>query len=158
MAETVAETLRRVSRGTKVCFEIAVMAADADLLPTDQDAVAIGGSGGGADTAVVIRPANMNRFFDLKIREFIAMPRLRVAEVLEAVIEQASRGANAATIASQLRVSPDLIGYYLDLYRRVKALVAEGVPLAKAIEQAGGGRQSEVAESLRHLFATAGAD
>ena len=40
-----------------------------------QDIVAIGGTGGGADTAVVLRAANQNRFFNLKIREIIGMPR-----------------------------------------------------------------------------------
>jgi hypothetical protein len=36
---------------------------------------AVAGTGRGADSAIVVRPANQNRFFDLKVREIIAMPR-----------------------------------------------------------------------------------
>ena len=57
-----------------VAVEVAVMAADAGTL-TGKDIVAIGGSGGGADTALVIKPAHMNNFFDLRIREIICKPR-----------------------------------------------------------------------------------
>jgi hypothetical protein len=76
MLEVVAETLRRVSTGAKVCVEISIMAADAGLIPVDQDIVAVAGRAGGADTALVIRPANMNSFFDLKFKEIIAMSQL----------------------------------------------------------------------------------
>ena len=58
----------------KVCVEIAVMAADAGLVPTDRDVLCVGGTGSGADTAVVLRPAHMNRFFDLRIREVLCKP------------------------------------------------------------------------------------
>ncbi len=75
MLETIADTLRRVSQGFKVCVECGLMAADAGEVPVDRDVVAVGGSGGGADTAVVLRPANQNRFFDLKVREIVGMPR-----------------------------------------------------------------------------------
>ena len=51
------------------------MAADAALIPTDTEVIAVGGSGKGADAACVIKPAHMNNFFDLEIREIIAMPR-----------------------------------------------------------------------------------
>lgn len=73
--ELVANVLRRMGEGTKVCVEITLMAADAGLIPIDRDVVAIGGSGRGADTALLLRPANAARFFDLKIRELIAKPR-----------------------------------------------------------------------------------
>lgn len=73
--EIIAYTLRLFSQGMKVCVEISIMAADAGLIPTTQDIIAIGGSGRGADTAVVLKPAHMNNFFDLKIKEIIAMPR-----------------------------------------------------------------------------------
>ncbi len=72
--EMIAHTLRLFGQGMKVCVEIAVMAADAGLLPTDRDAICVGGTGNGADTAVVLRPAHMNRFFELRIREVLAMP------------------------------------------------------------------------------------
>lgn len=50
------------------------MAADAGLIPVDNDVVAIAGTGRGADTALLLRPANTARFFDLKIKEIIAKP------------------------------------------------------------------------------------
>lgn len=75
MLETIAETLRRISAGVKVAVECSLMAADAGVIPVDRDVVAIAGTGGGADSAVVLRPANQNRFFDLKIREIVGMPR-----------------------------------------------------------------------------------
>ncbi|MGB2983469.1 MAG: hypothetical protein WBC63_06345 [Candidatus Bipolaricaulia bacterium] len=72
--EVVAHTLRLLGQGMKVCVEIAVMAADAGRIPTDQDVICVGGTGRGADTAVVLRPAHMNAFFDLKIRETLCRP------------------------------------------------------------------------------------
>jgi hypothetical protein len=72
--ELMANVLRRMGEGTKVCVEITLMTADAGLIPVDKDIVAIGGTGRGADTALRICPANTARFFDLKIREIIAKP------------------------------------------------------------------------------------
>jgi hypothetical protein len=72
--ELIANTLRLMGEGTKVCVEIVLMAADAGLIPVDQDVIAIAGTGRGADTALRILPANTARFFDLKIREIIAKP------------------------------------------------------------------------------------
>ncbi len=73
--EIIAHTLRLFGQGMKVCVEIAVMAADAGLIPTHTDVVAIGGTGRGADTAVVLQPAHMSTFFDLRIREVLCKPR-----------------------------------------------------------------------------------
>jgi hypothetical protein len=72
--ELIANTLRLMGEGTKVCVEITLMAADAGLIPVDRDVVAIAGAARGADTALRIKPANTSRFFDLKIREIIAKP------------------------------------------------------------------------------------
>lgn len=72
--ELIANTLRLMGEGTKVCVEITLMAADAGLIPTDKDVVAIAGTAEGADTALRIRPANTVRFFDLRIKEVIAKP------------------------------------------------------------------------------------
>jgi len=149
-AEVAAETLRRISRGTKTCAEIALMAADADLIPTDSDVVAMGGGGGGADTALVIRPANMNTFFDLKVREFIAMPRLRVGEVLGPIVRPPREGMTREEIAASLGVSVSLVKDYLEIYDRVRALRAGGRPLDSALEQAGA--HGDVAATLRELL------
>jgi len=73
--ELIANTLRLMGEGTKVCVEIALMAADAGLIPVDKDVIAVAGTGRGADTALRIQPANAGRFFNLKIREVIAKPR-----------------------------------------------------------------------------------
>jgi hypothetical protein len=72
--ELIANVLRLMGEGTKVCVEIALMAADAGLIPVDKDIVAIAGTGKGADTALRIRPANAARFFNLKIKEILAKP------------------------------------------------------------------------------------
>ena len=73
--ELIANALRLMGEGTKVCVEIVIMAADAGLIPVDKDVIAIGGTGRGADTAMVIKPANASKFFNMKIREIIAKPR-----------------------------------------------------------------------------------
>lgn len=75
--EILAEGLKLLGNGLKVCIEIAVMAADAGLISVDKDCVAVAGSGVGADTAVVLKPAHSNNFFDLYVREVVAKPRSR---------------------------------------------------------------------------------
>jgi hypothetical protein len=73
--ELIAHTYYTISHGFKVAVEVAVMAADAGLVPVDREVIAIAGTGRGADTAVVLSPAYSTNFFDLKVREIIAMPR-----------------------------------------------------------------------------------
>lgn len=73
--EIMAWTLRTFGQGTKVAVEIALMAADAGLVRTDEDIISMGGTGQGVDTALVVRPANSYRFFDLKVWEVICKPR-----------------------------------------------------------------------------------
>ena len=72
--ETVANTLRMFGQGMKVVCEITLMAADAGLVRTDEDIIVIGGTGRGADTAVVLKPVNSEDFFDLKVREILCKP------------------------------------------------------------------------------------
>jgi len=72
--EVVANTLRLFGQGMKVVCEIALMAADAGLVRTDEDVISIGGTSRGADTAVVLRPVNSEDFFDLKVREILCKP------------------------------------------------------------------------------------
>jgi hypothetical protein len=76
--ESISEALRTlISVGTKVCVEISIMAADGGHVPVDgrTEIIAIGGTWNGADTACVILPAHANNFFDMQVREFIAIPR-----------------------------------------------------------------------------------
>jgi len=74
--EIIAYTLRTMGQGFKVCLETAMMAADAGLASVREEAVCIGGTGSGADTAVVLTPVNAQDFFDLKVHEIICKPRL----------------------------------------------------------------------------------
>lgn len=76
LEEIVAYTLRTFGEGIKVLAEITVMAADAGLIRTDEECIAIGGTGRGADTAAVVLPANAQDFFDLEIREILCKPRV----------------------------------------------------------------------------------
>ena len=73
--EIIAHTLRTFGHGLKVCYEITLMAVDGGLIKTKNDVIAIGGRSRGADTAVVIKPANLRNFFDIELREIICMPR-----------------------------------------------------------------------------------
>ncbi len=74
IGDIVANTLRIFGQGMKVVCEIAVMAADSGLVRTDEDIIAIGGTSRGADTAVVLRPANSRDFFDLRVKEILCKP------------------------------------------------------------------------------------
>lgn len=76
--EVVAETLRRtVAIGLKVAVECVLIAADQGAVGIDREVVAAGGTATGADTVCVIRPAHTANFFDLQVREIVAMPRNR---------------------------------------------------------------------------------
>ena len=72
--EIVAVALKTFGQGTKVCAEIAMMAADAGLIPVSKDVVCIGGTGRGADTAWVIRPANSHAFPKLRMKACLCKP------------------------------------------------------------------------------------
>jgi hypothetical protein len=72
--ELIANAFRICGQGFKVALEIALMAADAGLAPVDRDVIAVGGTETGADTAVLLRPANVCRFFDLRVRGILCKP------------------------------------------------------------------------------------
>lgn len=82
IGDIVANTLRIFGQGMKVVCEIAVMAADAGLVRTDEDVIVIAGTGApatagrGADMAVVLRPAYVHLFFDLRVKEILCKPLL----------------------------------------------------------------------------------
>lgn len=75
--EIMAHSLRMFGQGVKVCVEIAVMALDAGLVPYGKDIIAIGGTGHGVDTAVIIRPAHAGNILDTFIAEIICKPACR---------------------------------------------------------------------------------
>jgi len=70
--EIIANTLRIFGEGMKVAIEIALMAADSGLIRTDKDVISVGKW----DTAIVLRPANVRDFFDLRVKEVLCKPRL----------------------------------------------------------------------------------
>jgi hypothetical protein len=77
-SEAIAEALRRVvGVGLKVAVECVLMAADQGAIGINEEVIAVGGTGSGADTVCVIRPAYTSSFFDLQVREIVAMPRVR---------------------------------------------------------------------------------
>lgn len=74
--ELIAQTLKVFGEGTKVAVEICLMAADAGLVPVDRDVLALAGTSSGADTALVVRPAHAQDFFDLRVKEIVCKPAL----------------------------------------------------------------------------------
>jgi hypothetical protein len=72
--EIIAYTLRTFGQGTKVAIELALMAADAGLVRTDEDVISVGGTVKGADTALLLQPANSFKLFDLKVKEILCKP------------------------------------------------------------------------------------
>ncbi|MHB8105256.1 MAG: pyruvate kinase alpha/beta domain-containing protein [Dehalococcoidales bacterium] len=75
IGDIVANTLRIFGQGMKVTCEIAAMAADAGLVRTDEEIISIGGTGRGADTAVVLQADYVHRFFNMRVKEIICTPR-----------------------------------------------------------------------------------
>jgi hypothetical protein len=70
----VADTLRMFSQGVKVCVEIAIMAAEHGFVTPDETIVTVGGSGHGADTAVIMNPVFAADLFKAKIKALLCMP------------------------------------------------------------------------------------
>jgi uncharacterized protein len=69
----VADTLRIMGQGVKVCVEMAAMACDAGLIPPG-DVIAVAGTGRGADTCLLVKANSSNRFFDIRVKEVLAKP------------------------------------------------------------------------------------
>lgn len=77
--ELIAHALRLFGEGTKVAIEVAMMAADAGAVSTQQRIISIGGSTSGADAALILQPANTHRFFDIRVDEILCKPSLSKA-------------------------------------------------------------------------------
>ncbi|NYT04786.1 MAG: hypothetical protein GKC04_00215 [Methanomicrobiales archaeon] len=76
--EAIAEALRRtVAVGLKVAVECTLIAADSGAVTVDREVIAVGGTASGADCVCVIRPAHTASYFELQVREIVAMPRNR---------------------------------------------------------------------------------
>ena len=76
IGDIIANTLRIMCAGIKVVVECGVMAADAGAIRTDEDIIAIAGSGRGADTAVTMRASNARDLFQFRIKEILCKPLL----------------------------------------------------------------------------------
>jgi hypothetical protein len=75
--EIIARMLRSVfGDGLKVCVEITLMAADAGLISCEKDSLvlAIAGTGRGADTVALIRPAYTATFLNLRVKQVLCKP------------------------------------------------------------------------------------
>jgi len=70
----VAQTLRLLGQGTKVCVEIVVEACDAGLVPEGEDVIAVAGTGKGADTVAIVQAHPSDRFLDVRVRQILAKP------------------------------------------------------------------------------------
>ncbi|HSV31963.1 MAG TPA: hypothetical protein VLH40_08090 [Atribacteraceae bacterium] len=73
--ELIAYTLYAFSQGTKVAVEVMLSAVDAGMLPSGVPVIGVGGTGEGADTALLMRAVSTVDFFDLKIHEILCKPR-----------------------------------------------------------------------------------
>ena len=63
------------SQGVKVCIEIASTSCDAGLIPDlDRDIICVAGTGRGADTVCLIKPAPTNEFKKLRVKAILAKP------------------------------------------------------------------------------------
>jgi hypothetical protein len=75
--EIIAHSLRMLGQGMKVCVEIAVMALDSGIIPYGEPVIAIGGTGRGSDTAVILSPGHAGDIFSTRIHEVLCKPDLR---------------------------------------------------------------------------------
>lgn len=72
--EVMAKTLYMLGQGAKVCVEIAVMALDAGLIPYGEDIVAVGGTGRGADSVLILAPSHASSILETRIRAIVCKP------------------------------------------------------------------------------------
>lgn len=70
----IANILYSFSQGVKVCIEITYMATDAGYLSTGEQAIAIAGTGRGADTALVMSAGSTQNPRDLRVNEILCKP------------------------------------------------------------------------------------
>ncbi len=63
------------SQGVKVCIEISATVCDAGLIPDlERDVIAVAGTGRGADTVCLIKPAPTSNFKNLRVKAILAKP------------------------------------------------------------------------------------
>ncbi len=72
-----ANVLRTLGQGTKVCIEVGLMAADAGHVTQDEECVLVSGTGRGADTAMIATAAPTMRLGEFRVHEILCKPLLR---------------------------------------------------------------------------------
>ena len=78
--DDIRETFRAFGQGFKVAIEVILIAADKGLITLYEDVIGVGGTGMGADTAVIARATRTEEVHHkdeskrLEIREVLAMP------------------------------------------------------------------------------------
>ncbi|MFW9938162.1 MAG: hypothetical protein ACFFD5_10975 [Candidatus Thorarchaeota archaeon] len=66
---------KQFSQGVKVCIEIASTVVDAGLIPDlERDIIVVAGTGRGADTVCLIKPAPTSEFKELRVKAILAKP------------------------------------------------------------------------------------
>jgi hypothetical protein len=73
--DEVKNAFRRFGQGTKVAVEVTLIAAQEEIVALGAEVVALGGSAKGLDTALVIKAATSDEFYELEIREILCKPR-----------------------------------------------------------------------------------
>jgi uncharacterized protein len=73
--DEVKNALRRFGQGTKVAVELTLIAAQEEIIESGTEVVALGGSSKGFDTALVIKAATSDEFYELEILEILCKPR-----------------------------------------------------------------------------------
>jgi len=73
--DEVKNAFRRFGQGTKVAVEITLIAAQEEIVELGAEVVALGGSAKGLDTALVIKAATSDEFYELEICEILCKPR-----------------------------------------------------------------------------------
>jgi len=72
--QLIANTLRIIAQGFKVCVEILMMATDGGCVKKGEKVIVVAGSSHGSDTAVVATAAPSNRMNLLRIHEILCKP------------------------------------------------------------------------------------
>jgi len=72
--EIIANALRMLCHGVKVCVEIGTMSLDAGQIEYGHPVVAIAGTGSGLDTACVITPSYSAKIFETRLHELLCKP------------------------------------------------------------------------------------
>lgn len=69
-----ANLLRCICQGFKVCFEIVLMATDAGHVKSGEMVVAVAGTGRGSDTALIMQAASSQHMKKLRVNEILCKP------------------------------------------------------------------------------------